>query len=176
MQDRNVHVLHETAYGVMVVSVVIVSETKYPCFAHGAAASLESFDDALAHAFREAELRLTLMLKNCKVRPIEPSDVKTVEDHARLYAYPEYLDHIRWMWEDAAVRTLRPTTGYDYVVHALRPVAVRLSPPDTALSVMRVLCEKLVPINFGFGNEYFSHQTIGSAVATEHLRFPHYFA
>jgi hypothetical protein len=57
------------------------------------------------------------------------------------------------------------------------PVVVQLSPSSSPLKVVRVLSDKLVPVNFGFGTEHYRHHTIKRGELNQLSRkLPHYFA
>ncbi len=176
-RNRKTFVLDLSEHGVVAVLVVIVSETAYPSFAHGAAASMTSFDEALAKAFQEAESGLLDALARPKTRRINQRDVTDPLDHAMLYNHPDNLENLRWLWSgNEVVPAPKATTTLVELVKKLRPVAVKLSPEVASLSVVRVLCETLIPINFGYGTEHFSHPSVRGEANPESLKLPHYFA
>lgn len=48
---------------------------------------------------------------------------------------------------------------------------------DAPLDVVRILSEKLIPINFGWKTEHYLHRSIGEGdLSPDSLKFPHYFA
>lgn len=176
-RGRSVYVLDLSSRGTIVVNVAIVSEADYPCFVSGAAASERSLEEAVGKAFQEAELGVLQKLKRVKREPrITPKQVHGTVGHATLYAYPDYLDSLRWLWSGSEVEALPiATRSYAELVDLYQPTVVAFTGPDSPLQVVRVLSPRLVPMNFGFGNEYFSHPAAGAAVTLIAPRMPHYF-
>ncbi|MGH7196702.1 MAG: YcaO-like family protein [Candidatus Saccharimonadales bacterium] len=176
-QGRKVYVFDLSAHGVLVVNVVIVSDTEYPCFIDGAASSERSFEEAISKAFHEAELSLITSLRSPRSRRIRPEKVFSPLDHSKLYAYPDYLDHVKWMWSGEETTTIfQPNTTIEVLFEQLKPIVVSLSCENIPIHVVRVISEELVPINFGYGNEHYTHKTVCGEVDTSCLRLPHYFA
>ncbi len=177
-QGRGVYVLELSTYGVVVVNVAIVSPDSFPCFVNGSAASVASFDEAVAKAFNEAELGLIQALKFRPHRQIRPTQVVSPIDHAKLYAHPKYLENLAWMWAgEETVDIAMPTATIDDLLQRFEAVLVRISPKDAPLHVVRVLSKHLVPISFGYATEHHTHATIRSGqVHPDSLRLPHYFA
>jgi thiazole/oxazole-forming peptide maturase SagD family component len=177
-QGREVHVLDFSAYGAVAVNVLIVSPDSFPCFVNGSAASVTSFDEVVAKAFHEAELGLIQALKFPPHRKIRPTQVDNPMGHAKLYAHPQHLGNLAWLWAgDEVVDAPTPTASIDDLLRRFEAVLVRLSPEDAPLHVVRVLSEHLVPISFGYATEHHAHATIPSdQVHPDSLRLPHYFA
>lgn len=177
-QGREVHVLDFSAYGAVVVNVVIVSSGSFPCFVNGSAASVTSFDEAVAKAFHEAELGLIQALKFPKHRQIQPTQVVNPMDHAKLYAHPKHLGNLAWLWAGEETDSIpAPVASINDLLNRFQAVMVRLSPEHAPLHVVRVLSRHLVPISFGYATEHHTHATIQSErVHEDSLRLPHYFA
>ncbi|MGH7196357.1 MAG: YcaO-like family protein [Candidatus Saccharimonadales bacterium] len=176
-RGRRVYILDHSDFGVAVAGVFLVNEQKFPCVSSGAAASLDSFDAAVTKALHEAELGLFYTSAAKPHKKIQPEEVELVADHSKLYAYPDHLDAIRWLWQgEERKEPTVSTTSLTQLYVDLEAVAIQLSSHDAPLHVVRVVAEKLVPINFGFGTEHFSHEAMRGKVHPESLRFPHYFA
>ncbi|HWV47139.1 MAG TPA: YcaO-like family protein [Nitrospira sp.] len=176
-QGREVYVLDISRHGVSVTQVAIVSREAYPSFVNGASASGNSFEESVAKAFHEAELVLLHMLKSPKTTPIDPERVFNPMDHARLYAHPAHLDNLEWVWSGQQTNVIpKVTQSVKSLYQTLDVVSVRLSPENAPLHVVRVLSEKLVPINFGYGSEYYSHPSLEGRVHPDSLKLPHFFA
>lgn len=176
-RGREVYVLDLSEYGVSVTQVAIVSQETYPFFVNGASASGRSFEESVSKAFHEAELVLLHMLKSPKTTPISPKVVFNPMDHARLYAHPDHFDNLEWIWQGEVSHEVPTVTKSIEVLYSeLDVVSVRLSPEDAPLSVVRVLSEKLVPINFGYGSEYYTHPALEGRVHPDSLKLPHFFA
>lgn len=176
-QGREVYVLDQSEFGIVSLNVLIVSETKYPCVVTGASASLTSFSEAISKAFREAELGVLYAPRSPMPKRIRPEKVAKPTDHALLYAYPDHIDNLRWLWQGALSADLPvPSTSVDKLLDICRIVVVQLSPQEAPLHVIRVMSENLlVPINFGWGTSHYTHTAIREHVSLESLRLPHYF-
>ena len=177
-RGRQVYVLDQSAYGVTTINVVIASPELFPCFVTGSAASVTSFEEAIAKAFHEAELGLTYALQQPKHRTIDPSKVFAPLDHAKLYAHPEHFDNVAWMIEGSSVSLpTEPTARMADLLEQFDVVIVDLSPAGSPLPVVRILSEKLIPINFGEGSEHYTHSSLNQDnVDLTSLALPHYFA
>jgi thiazole/oxazole-forming peptide maturase SagD family component len=174
---RDTHVLDLSGHGVPTVLVAIVSDTQYPCLSTGASSSLTSFEEALAKAWHEAESGLLDALHSPQTRRISPAAVARPFDHAKLYYYPDHLDHVRWLWDSRrTVPPEPPAVTFGQLLAQLRPTMVRLSPPDAPLVVVRMLSDQLVPINFGHGTEYYTHRSLYRTLDPTSLQLPHFFA
>lgn len=175
-QGRQVYILDMSSqsYGMVGVSVVITGNS-FPYFMSGAAVS-DAFEPALAKAFHETELMVMCLREPDKPWHLEPKQVKSITDHALLYAQPEYAQSLRWLWSGKEVNSI-PTQSVKMpaLFDNLDAIAVRLSPDKAPLSVVRVLSDKLIPISFGYGNNYYTHQALHDTINVI-AELPHYFA
>lgn len=172
--ERTMHVLLMPSEYAVVVQVVIVGK-QYPCFASGAAAEL-SFNEAASKAYEEAECGLLGKIYHPADEAIDPRDVRSPLDHGALYASPDYIWNIEWLWSGTIVNKVRPLVqSIDEIKSSLNLVTVDLSDERSSVKVVRVFSEKLLPINFGFGNDYFTNATI-SGFDPLSQKLPHYFA
>jgi len=176
-QKRNVHVLDiSSGYGEVTVKVVIESDAVYPHYTNGAASSLISFEDALDKAFQEARLTTETVLHSQPEVALTPEDVKTVAGHGEFYAHADHKSKMTWVWQGERVtRPPKPTVTIEELINLLDPVAIELSPPKAPLYVVRVICETLMPIGFGFGNTHHLHAS-QTSVHPDSLSLPHDFA
>jgi thiazole/oxazole-forming peptide maturase SagD family component len=173
-QGRNVHVLLLSSVFSIVALVVIVSD-QYPCFVSGAAADL-SFEKAAGKAYEEAEFGLVSKLHYPNQSAIDPRSVQLPLDHGRLYALPDNIPNISWLWSgNEAGQIPLLTRSIEQIKSALDLVIVDLSESDSSIRVVRVFSDKLIPINFGFGNDHYTHGTIVN-IDRQSLELPHYFA
>ncbi len=175
-EQRDVYVLDHGRSGVSIANVVIKSDTEFPCFINGSAASLVSFDEAVSKAFHEAELALLHALKFKPHRPIKPEHVVHPLDHAKLYAFPKHLGNLEWLWSGAEVSApYEPNLEVEQMLDMIDAIVVRLSEQNAPLHVVRVLSEKLVPVSFGYGMDHI-HGAIREKIHPHSLSLPHYFA
>lgn len=172
---RAVDILDLSTNGVAISHVIIRSEdSEFPFFVSGAAASSGSYEVACEKALQEAENLFMGAINSRGIDRIKPEDVKTPEDHGRLYYYEDYKDKIEWLWRGPLVKQISDTDRSASVIDKYNPLVVKLTQDNEYLQVVRVLCPMLVPISFGFGNEYYSHPAIG--LTTYQSRSPHFFA
>ena len=174
-QHRNFHVLDLSCLGVAVAAVIMVSES-YPCFIAGAAASTGSFDGAAIKALRETELQLASLTMRPEAEPVDPKDVRSLLDHARLYLRPGHLGQLAWLWAGEEIQTLPvPSANITSLYEKLDVIVVELSPAASPLKVVRALSPSLIPLSFGYGLTHHTHPTAGH-VSPGSLQIPHYFA
>jgi hypothetical protein len=168
-------VLDLSSLGVAVATVIMVSDS-YPCFAAGAAASIDSFEDAAVKAFRETELQLASLTMMPEMSPIAPEHVRSIVDHAQLYLRPDYIGQLTWLWSGKEVQTIPvPSANTEELYEELDAIVVKLSPENSPLKVMRTLSPKLIPLSFGYGLTHYTHPAVG-CVSPGSLKMPHYFA
>jgi thiazole/oxazole-forming peptide maturase SagD family component len=176
-RGKKFEVLDLSHDGIAIALVVVRSaDGGYPYMASGAAASTESFVAAVDKARQEAEAAFAFeYLRESKPKAILPEQIKSADDHGMLYCYNTYASEVEWLWSREPTRRLpRVTPGRD-IEKLYKPITVRLTTDDDFLQVVRVLCPRLVPIAFGFGNEYISHPALGG-VRVRESSVPHFFA
>lgn len=176
-KGRQVHVLDHSHDGISIVNVCIVSEYEHPSFVNGSSASISSTEDALNKAFQEAELGLIMELNsNSRSKNMRPEDVYSPADHAKYYYPKERLGNLLWLFDGEFTETAISHVGFAEAIEMYDPVMVDLTLEDPLLKVVRVLSNKLIPINFGYKNEHYSHWTLNQKVSYKELTHPHYFA
>lgn len=167
----------------MVFETVIVSD-EYPCFASGAAATIDDnkVESAILKSIQEAEYNLLLALRYPDVTPIDPEKVLTPADHGKVYHFQENAERLRWLYEGGYHRDyIEPIMKFDdfdwFCSEHLKLITVDLSESGHELKVVRVYSPYLVPINFGFNTAHFTHPIIKHSVCATpgSLKMPHYF-
>jgi thiazole/oxazole-forming peptide maturase SagD family component len=173
---RNVDVIDLSNNGVVIINVLIHSdEGVYPFFVNGAAASDESLEEALAKAFQEAELGLLSAKHSDEVALIDPKDVRSPADHGMLYLHDTYKSELKWLWSGELTDNLpTPKKGLD-IIRQFCPYILKYTSDESPLYVVRAICPQLVPINFGYGNEYYSNLKVTQSIS-RNRNIPHYFA
>ena len=172
-----VHVLDHSHDGISIMNVCIVSETEYPSFVNGSSASISSASEALNKAFQEAELGLIMELNSrSRFSLIKPEDVYSPADHAKYYFPNERLSNLLWLFDGEYAECSNTNSSFEDLVELYDPVMVDLTLEDPLLKVVRVLSSKLVPINFGYKNEHYTHSSLNRKVSFKELTHPHYFA
>jgi thiazole/oxazole-forming peptide maturase SagD family component len=125
---------------------------------HVAAACRDEPADAAAKALDEAALAASLEA-DTPVPDLRPEDIRSPEDHMRLYMRPEWAARAAFLTGSPDVVDLRDVAGVDGPAKdALRtlgdPVIVDLTSPRTSpFHVVRALVPGLVPLSFGWDRE-----------------------
>lgn len=169
----NMYVLSLPSDYAIAVEVVLVGPGT-PCFSAGASADVD-FAEAAQKAYEEAECGLVYSLRK-KHPAIDPTKVSSPADHGELYARQSYIGNIEWLWRGRTSSAV-PTFHGDIcnVVESVDPVIVNLSESGSPVKVIRALSPKLVPISFGYGNDYYLHPAI-KRFDPDSQQLPHYFA
>lgn len=178
-QKRQVKFLNFTLDSVPVVVCFIISENdEYPCLVSGASADF-SFRLAMEKAFNEAEYMLLSWWKVDSKRIIDVKDVVKIADHGRLYFWPEHQHHLLWLINAEEKKIIKTDKRKD-IFSQFNPVIINITPnKENSLFVIRVVSEKLMPINFGYSSEYYGHdrlKMLGLKWNCEYPSQPHFFA
>ncbi|OHA24657.1 MAG: hypothetical protein A3B11_00550 [Candidatus Taylorbacteria bacterium RIFCSPLOWO2_01_FULL_44_26] len=174
----NVSMLDLTLDGPPVILAIIWSRKKRPAICSGAACK-PNFVDATLKAFNEAEFMAMTWHDYRRKTRMSILDIKCPEDHGAFYLDPKNLVYVDWLLEAEESDVIRKNFKGD--LQYLDPVVVDITPKDHAcgLSVMRVLSEKLMPINFGHGNEHRGHSRMNMLSfkwSEKYPSTPHFFA
>ncbi|MDO8430664.1 MAG: YcaO-like family protein [Candidatus Taylorbacteria bacterium] len=151
-----VTVLDLTIDGPPVALVIIWSREKRPAICSGASCR-PNFVDAITKAFNEAEfMAMTWHYQKSKSK-MTMFEIDSPESHGVFYLNPKNLIYADWLLEAKESESLRADFKSD--LEYLDPVVVDITPKIYIcdLSVVRVFSEKLMPINFGYGNEHRGH-------------------
>lgn len=160
--------------GVAIVSVYARKEKARPYLAHGSAASSVSYDYAVDKAFQELEIAMSVQ-SGRRVKRIHPEKVDTPNDHGQVYHFDDYAHKLDYLFDGSFIEEI-PSTGGPDVLKSFDPVYVTVSPEDAPLRVVRALSAKLIPINFGYGRDHISHNSVKESVDQTLTPFPHYLA
>lgn len=178
-QGFSVRILDFSMDSCPVAVTVIWSRKSYPHFVAGASAALH-WGRAINKGFTEAEDLWFSFITSKRRRSMNKEDVRSPEDHGRLYAASDHLDQVAWL--------IRAREKAPSVLHCsaadlfsrFEPAFVDLSSQeDSSLHVVRAVSEKLLPINFGYGTEHVGHSRIkrlGLSWKRVFPSFPHFFA
>ncbi len=107
------------------------------------------------------------------------NDVQSPDDHGLFYIDPKNLVHAEWLLE--AKESEVATKDFDGDFRRFDPIVVDITPKEhnCGLTVVRVLSEKLIPFNFGYGSEHYGHPRIavlGLRWSVKYPSVPHFFA
>ena len=106
-------------------------------------------------------------------------DIKIPDDQGLFYIDPRNLIHAEWLLNSTICSEKRK--DFDGSLDHFDPIVVDITPKEYScgLTVVRVLSEKLMPINFGYGNEHRGHQRmemLGYKWSMGYPSTPHFFA
>jgi thiazole/oxazole-forming peptide maturase SagD family component len=179
IRRRGYHVklLDITLDSVPVVLAMIYSVEKTPHLIVGAAAA-ETRIDAIKKAFCEAECG-SLSYKKSVARRWNITGMSTPEDHGWLYSdFRSSMRQIDWLLKSEKREPIKEARidilqQFDVVTVRLKPKQEKGMP-----FVYRAISDRLLPIHFGYGAEYYTHprlRNLGLARATSFPSFPHFF-
>ncbi len=133
----------------------------YPHMTTGSAASW-NYASAMSKALDEAELMFhSFRGYPIKKRSIDPAAVKTVVDHARLWADSCWSKQLGWLMDGTEVVPKRTAFSMQDLVDKFEPAVIDLRPVSTSgLTAVRVLSNVLMPITFGCGAEHYRHPRV----------------
>lgn len=173
----------DTAYGTGIFVAAQCHDRHFTRVASGCACDAYS---ALDHALMELEAAVAASFACEAAAPIQPKDVITSQDHARLYAQRRYFRRADWFiaadgatlgFNGLAQRRFGHTSASEAMLAAgRRVIAVDLNfPSDTAPRrphIVRALMPGCVPLTFGYGLEPLG-MVGGAAGRTPFPYFPH---
>lgn len=173
-----VALLDLTLDGPPVVLAAIWSQDKRPALFSGAGCR-SMFIDAAERAFNEAEFMAMTWHGRKQKRNMDMKDVQSPDDHGLFYADPKNLAHAEWLLE--ADESEVATKDFNGDLHRFDHIVIDITPKEhnCGLTVVRVLSEKLMPINFGYGSEHFGHPrlaVVGLRWNRGYPSIPHFFA
>lgn len=173
-----VTMLDLTLDGPPVVLVIIWSHNKTPALCSGAGCSL-TFRDATNKAFDEAEFMAMTWHRRKLKRNMDARDIESPDDHGLFYANPQNLTHAEWLLNPKEKEAAPKDFNGD--LNRFEPIVVDITPKahKCGLTVVRVLSEKLMPINFGYGSEHYGHHRMKALQLKwnrEYPSVPHFFA
>lgn len=174
-QGYKIHFYNFSVDTVPVVVCFIFHKTKYPFFTCGARASF-SAAESVEKALDEAE-DVLFALRSEKEQKIFLRDIHSPADHARYYAQRKNALTILSFLNVVKKRKPKIYKKWDIkkLIEHFDPIVVSLHTSKYCHAV-RVLSQKLLPLNFGYGMEPYRHERIPSLGLTEKKNYrPHFF-
>ena len=167
-----------TLDGPPVVLVAIWSPDKTPALFCGASCR-SMFIDAVSRAFDEAEFMAMTWYDRKPKRNMRMRDVQSPDDHGLFYMDPKNIRYAEWLLDAEQGEIV--TKDFDGDLNQFDPIVVDITPKEHScgLIVVRVLSEKLMPINFGYGTEHYGHPRVdmlGLQWSMKYPSTPHFFA
>jgi hypothetical protein len=164
--------------GITVIVVVMYGRHQYPHFVSGSSASIDSLANAYIKAYQEAELTLVSFKAN-GIKPMSRDELLRPLDHGYLYALQENWENVDFLRTGFSRVPEEPTMTIDSLIGLYNPTVVNLSNENyKTIQVVRVFSEALIPANFGFGVEHFTHNSLPESVCQQRVSElePHYLA
>lgn len=159
------------------VVLATITSDRPPYFVCGASAS-DSLELAVDKAYSEAEYALCAKL-NIVLKPIDEAGVRSPSDHGMYYAATNRNCSLNWLWRGSIVRTLSDldeVARCDNMLNAIDPVIVDMGKNASGIHVVRAISSKLVPINFGYRLDYYTHKNVCKLSSLSVKQYPHFFA
>ncbi|MCI8957895.1 MAG: SagB/ThcOx family dehydrogenase [Lachnospiraceae bacterium] len=169
------HILSFFCKYAYVVLVCSIDDAGPPYFVSGGAASYLSIEEAVKKAFDEWEASFVLGGTTEKAETIEPEAVSLPKDHGTLYRYTNYNHEINYLCHGREVDASEISASKFGNIQELCPIFVRYKSLIDGAYVVRAFSKELVPINFGFGMDFYEHVKVDK----QRLKwngFPHYFS
>ena len=180
-QHRTMYVLEmPSQYGYVYETIIIGND--FPAFVSGAAATIsaKNIENVINKSIQEAEYSLLTNLQDIDQSKyqIAPEDVLTPSDHGRLYYSAEYANKLQWLWSGTTKDQIctKLSKYFAELVQELELIVVDVSPQNAELCTVRVISQKLVPINFGFYTAHYTHSELVGKINPDSLILPHYFS
>lgn len=107
-------------------------------------------------------------------KTIAPEEVVTPKDHGTLYRYTNCNSEIDYLRHGIEIDSSDINAGKCGNVRELSPVFVRYRSLIEGAFVVRAFSKELIPINFGFGMDFYSHSKIDKSLLKNN-GFPHFF-
>jgi ribosomal protein S12 methylthiotransferase accessory factor len=173
-----VTVLNLTLDGPPVVLVLIWARGKVPALCSGASCR-PVFMEAAERAFSEAEFMAMSWHHRRPRRGMKAEDIESPADHGLYYLDPKNLEKAEWLLEPGECTSL--PQDFNGSLPDYGAVVVDITPQEQScgLKVIRVLSERLMPMNFGYGTEHYGHPRMNALDfrwSMEYPSFPHFFA
>lgn len=158
-----------------VVLICSVNNSAPPYFVSGAAASFSSVAEAAEKAFNEWEASYILGGTAESSDIIRPEEVVSPKDHGNLYRYTNYNDKIAYLLRGQQLEVDKVYVKQVGNISALFPVFLTYQGFVDNVYVVRAFSKELIPINFGYGMDFFGHPKVDKKLLKE-FSFPHFFA
>lgn len=174
-QDISLFVLSLPCEYAFTVLVCSVNDDSPPYFVSGAAASFSSVTEAAIKAFNEWEVSFVLGGTGNGSGKIIPEEVVSPKDHGDLYRYTNYNKEINYLLHGCQIGVNEIHAGRKGDVRALSPVFLSYRSLVEGICIVRAFSENLIPINFGYGMDFFGHSKVDRRLLKV-KKLPHFFA
>ena len=158
-----------------VVLVCSINDINPPYFVSGVAASFSSVKEAVVKAFDEWEASFILGGSAEKIDTITPEEVASSKDHGNLYRYTNCNNEIDYLRLGRDIDISEIDAAKCGNVRELFPVFVKYRSLIEGVHVVRAFSKELIPVNFGFGMDFYSHSKIDKSLLKNN-GFPHFFS
>lgn len=160
------------------VLICATKEKSAPYFVCGASTSFDSINEAIEKAFNEMEYSIIVYSNNIENDGeiiISPENVCTPVEHGNLYAYSNQLSRIKFLFNGDYVDINNIKIENQGQLEDLKLIFMEYKPILKQVHVVRAFSSELVPINFGYGSDFYCHKKIKEEIES-YDGFPHFFA
>lgn len=153
-------------------------EDQKPYFVSGASTSFNNISEAIEKAFNEMEYSVLVytnsVANNNESVPLI-KDVCTPVDHGALYAYENHLNKINFLFNGDSIEANAVNIEKEGQLKSLDIIFLEYRPIMEGVHVVRAFSKELIPINFGYGSDFYCHNSIRKRIK-QYDEFPHFFA
>lgn len=149
-----------------------------PYFVSGASTSFDNINEAIEKAFNEMEYSIIVYSNNIETNVelvVLPQDVRTPVEHGNLYAYSNQSSKTNFLFKGEYIDAKDIQVDKQGKLEELKIVFMEYKPIMKQVHVVRAFSSELVPINFGYGSDFYCHKNIKGKLKT-YDGFPHFFA
>lgn len=146
-----------------------------PYFVSGAATSFDNINEAIQKAFNEMEYSIIVYSENTEKINILPQNVCTPVEHGNLYAYSDQSSKVKFLFTGNSVEANNIKLEKQGQIEDLDIVFMEYKPIMKQIHVVRAFSNKLIPINFGYGSDFYCHKELENKIKM-YDGFPHFFA
>lgn len=160
------------------VLICATREDDAPYFVSGASTSFETINEAIQKAFNEMEYSIIVYsndIENHEEKIILPENVCTPVEHGNLYAYSNQSSRLKFLFNGAYINANDIKVEKQGQLEDLKLVFMEYKTIMKKVHVVRAFSSELVPINFGYGSDFYCHKKIKEEIKT-YDGFPHFFA
>ncbi len=166
---------HKYAFSILTCAT---RNDRIPYFVSGASTSFDSINEAIEKAFDEMEYSIIVYsgaTKDNKKLKSLPQNVCTPVEHGNLYAYIDQSAKTNFLFKGYDINAESVKIEKKAVLEDLKIIFMEYKPIINQVHVVRAFSSELVPINFGYGSDFYCHKKIKEQIKS-YDGFPHFFA
>ena len=158
-----------------VVLAVSCSKRK-PYFICGCGASETNIDYAISKAYRELVVLLNESANNNSDNyMIDKSCITLPQEHGYFYLTNNNMDSIKFLWDDDEVSYNSLSNIKLTSINQIPFIFIFYKQLCEKIHVIRAFSPQLIPIHFGYMNDYYLHEEVKKVLCNSYDFFPHFF-